>query len=77
MTANISFYPIVILALHGKSHSLQERKCECVAAQFKSTFCNSCYTVEPLLYGHPLYTDSFICPDKKLIKLIIIIFYFL
>ena len=20
-----------------------------------------------LLYGHPLYTDSFVCPDKKLI----------
>ena len=19
------------------------------------------------LYGHPLYTDSFVCPDKKLI----------
>ena len=33
---------------------------------FSKQWRNNSYSGTPL-YGHPLYTDSFVCPDKKLI----------
>ena len=48
----------------------KDRKCDseivpfCLAIR-KSTI-TSLYSGAPL-YGHPLYTDSFVCPDKTLI----------